>query len=166
MGGTFGETSQMDKLNTAREQYSNGYYSDQLEIGLQFQDVITRELYIRGIVVVGFSSRRFQNECGENMLGAEIKRDGFFRETGNLYIEVAEKSHPDNPLYIPSGIMRDDNSWLFVIGDEKTVWIFATVYLRKLVACRGYRKVQKPTSIGYLLPLREADKYAIRKLEL
>ena len=55
---------------------------------------------------------------------AEIKRDGKFRETGNLYIETAEKSHPDKYEFIPSGIMRQDNSWLFVIGDEKTIYIF------------------------------------------
>jgi len=97
-------------LQEARKDYSNGYYNEKLQQGLEFQDVVTRALYQRGIVVVGYSSRRFQVEQGENMLGAEIKRDGRFRETGNLYIEVAEKSHPDNPAYVSSGIHREDNS--------------------------------------------------------
>ena len=104
----------------AIEAYDNGYYSEKLEQGLQFQDAVTQLLYQRGIVVVGFASRKYQNEHGENMLGAEIKRDGNFRDTGNLYIEVAEKAHPSREHYTDSGIFRKDNSWLFCIGDEKT----------------------------------------------
>lgn len=150
-------------LETSRKQYDEGYYAERLEIGLQFQDIVTNALYHRGIVVVGYSSRKFQIKCGENLLGAEIKRDGNFRETGNLYIETAEKAHPDNERYIPSGIIREDNSWLFVIGDEKTIWIFSTVWLRKLL--KRYKEVTTPTSIGRLMPIPEANKYAIRKIQ-
>ena len=147
-----------------RELYKNGYYQQKLEQGLQFQDFATRELYQRGIVVVGYSSKYYQNKCGENVLGAEIKRDGLFRDTGNLYIETAEKSHPDNENYILSGIFRKNNSWLFVIGDEKTLYIFSTKYLQMLSG--RYRKVEKTTSRGYLMPLDEAEKYCIRKIEI
>jgi hypothetical protein len=153
-------------LQEAREQYANGYYERQLEDGLQYQDVVTRELYQRGIVVVGYSSRRFQNSEGENMLGAEIKHDKQFRDTGNLYIETAEKAHPDRPSYTPSGIHRKDNSWLFVIGDEQTLYIFSTKYLRKLETVRGYRVIEKPTSRGFLMPLLEAEKYCIRLINI
>lgn len=152
------------QLTDARKEYNNGYYADKLEQGLEFQDIVTKELYQRGIVIVGYSSRRFQNQEGENMLGAEIKRDGKFRETGNLYIETSEKSHPDNPNFIPSGIHRKDNSWLFVIGDEKTFYIFSTKYL--LLLEPRYKTVNKPTSNGFLLPLEEAEKYCIRKVDL
>lgn len=152
-----------NKLDEAREDYANGYYDRMLEHGLVFQDIITTALYQRGLVIVGYSSRRFQNERGENMLGAEIKRDDKFRNTGNLYIEVAEKSHPNRPYYTPSGIMRNDNSWLFVIGDESMVWIFSTLWLRKMVA--RWHKVEKPTSIGHLMPIVDADKYCIRKFD-
>ncbi len=150
----------------ARVQYANGYYKDQLETGLQFQDVVTRELYQRGIVIVGYASRRFQHTEGENMLGAEIKRDGNFRETGNLYIEVAEKAHPDRATYSPSGINRADNSWLFVIGDEETIYIFSTKYLRMLVKSREWRKVEGPTSIGHLCPLADAERYCLRRIDI
>lgn len=84
MAGKYGVTKPMDDIETSREKYSNGYYKDQLEIGLEFQDVVTSALYSRGIVVIGYSSRRFQNSHGENMLGAEIKRDDNFRKTGNI----------------------------------------------------------------------------------
>jgi hypothetical protein len=146
--------------------YANGYYAKKLEQGLEFQDVVTQALYQRGIVVVGYASRKWQNQKGENMLGAEIKRDDNFRKTGNLYIECAEKANPTNPAYVTSGVFRKDNSWLFVIGDEQTIYIFPTIYLRKLCMGRGYRQVQTPTSKGYLMPLAEAEKYCIRKIEL
>jgi hypothetical protein len=98
------------------------------------------------------------------MLGAEIKRDGKFRETGNLYIETCEKSHPDKPSFTPSGIHRKDNSWLFVIGDEKTVYIFSTKYLQMLE--KRYKPVEKATSKGFLMPLNQAEKYCIRRIDL
>lgn len=156
----------MNPIQQARTEYARGYYHDQLETGLQFQDVVTRELYQRGIVIVGYASRRFQRSEGENMLGAEIKRDGHFRDTGNLYIETAEKAHPDNAVYVPSGIFREDNSWLFVIGDEETVYIFSTKYLRLLSKSRNWRKVEKPTSIGYLCPLDDAERYCLRRIDM
>jgi hypothetical protein len=151
-------------LQGDREKYNSGYYDEKLEQGLQFQDVVTSELYQRGIVVIGYASRKYQNECGENMLGAEIKRDGLFRETGNLYIETAEKSHPDKSNYVLSGIYRDDNSWLFVIGDEETIYIFSTKYLRLLE--RRYEQKTKTTSKGFIMPIVDAEKYCIRKIDL
>ena len=152
------------QLIEAQKEYDNGYYERMLEIGLEFQDVVTSVLYQRGIVVVGYSSRRFQNNEGENMLGAEIKRDGKFRETGNIYIETSEKAHPANERYIASGINREDNSWLYVIGDEQTIYIFSTKYLRMLAP--RYHAVKQPTSTGYLLPIQDAEKYCIRKIEV
>jgi hypothetical protein len=166
MDGKHGETKVVETIDEARKAYQDGYYERKLEEGLEFQDVVTGELYQRGIVVVGYASRRFQKNKGENMLGAEIKRDGNFRRTGNLYIEVSEKAHPDRPDFTPSGIFRRDNAWLFVIGDECEIWIFSTKYLRMLVDKRGWRKVEKPTSIGYLCPLDDADRYCIRKIEI
>ena len=163
-GGIRGVTNMSETHAQCQEKYTNGYYSKQLEDGLVFQDIVTQALYQRGIVVVGYASRRFQRSHGENLLGAEIKNDKKFRSTGNVYIEIAEKAHPDRPNFTASGIMRDDNSWLYVIGDEKTFWIFATVYLKKLVS-RWPRK-ETHTSIGHLMPVSEADKYAIRKIEV
>jgi hypothetical protein len=151
-------------LDKARADYAAGYYADKLQQGLEFQDVVTKALYQRGIVVVAFSSRKFQITEGENMLGAEIKRDGMFRKTGNLYIETAEKAHPDRREYTASGIRRKDNSWLYVIGDERTIFIFSTKYLQMLQP--RYKTVEKPTSQGFLMPISEADKYSIRRIDL
>lgn len=155
----YGETKQRSDRGSYRD-----YYAAKLEQGLEFQDVVVRELYQRGIVVVGYASRRFQIGHGENMLGAEIKRDGRFRETGNLYIETAEKSHPDRPDYVPSGICRKDNGWLYVIGDEKTLYIFSTKHLASL-ECKYPRK-EIPTSRGFVMPLEDAERYCVRKIDL
>lgn len=153
-------------LTKARVEYNNGYYAGKLEEGLEFQDIVTTALYQRGIIVIGYASRRFQVSNGENMLGAEIKRDGKFRETGRLYFETAEKSHPDKLNYTPSGIYREDNSWLYVIGDEKTIYIFSVKYLRMLEKQKSYLRIEKPTSLGFVMPVPDADKYCIRKIEL
>ncbi len=96
-------------------------------------------------------------------MGAEIKRDGKFRETGNLYIEVAEKAHPNNGNYVPSGICREDNSWLYIIGDEKTFYVLSPKILRMMTG--RYKHVQTPTSKGFLLPVRDAEKYCLLKIE-
>lgn len=151
-------------LSQSRDAYANGYYAQKLEQGLEFQDIVTRALYQRGIVIVGYSSRRFQMSEGENMLGAEIKNDARFRETGNLYLEVAEKAHPDRPLYSVSGIHRKDNAWLYVIGDRQEVWVFSTKYLQMLEP--RYKHVETPTSKGFLMPIADAHKYCVRHIML
>lgn len=156
----------VETLEESQRAYGSGYYAEKLEQGLVFQDLVTRELYKRGIVIVGYASRHFQNDHGENILGAEIRRDGHFRKTGNLYIEVAEKSHPDVSEYTSSGIERNDGSWLFIIGDEHDIWIFSTKQLCLLVHKREWRQVKKPTSIGYLCPMEDAERYCLRKITI
>ncbi|MHC4676978.1 MAG: hypothetical protein ACYTBZ_31225 [Planctomycetota bacterium] len=159
-----GQPNLKDK-DEATAAYDNGYYEDKLEEGLQFQDYITDVLYNEGMVVVTYVSRE-RSKGGENKLGIEIKRDGRFRETGNLYIEVAEKSHPRNDNYWPSGICREDNSWLYAIGDEKTIWIFSKNILRLLWASKRFKHAEIVTSKGFLLPLLEAGKYASKVIEV
>jgi hypothetical protein len=151
-------------LNESRDAYNNGYYKEKLEQGLQFQDFVTQRMYLNGWVMVGYSSRLFQIKYGENIMGAEIKNDQNFRKTGNLYIEIAEKSHPDNDEFVASGIYREDNSVFFIIGDTQTFWIFSTKLLRLLAECGRYRSVQIPTSKGFLLPLADSDKYSISRI--
>ena len=162
MVGKRGAMSQA--LSKARREYNNGYYSDKLRQGLEYQDFVAKELWKRGISIGCYSSQKYQVEEGESMAGIEIKRDGHFRKTGNLYIEVAEKAHPDNPIYVPSGIERGDNQWLLVIGDEKTIYIFPTNYLRKMK--KRFKQVTTMTSIGLLMPIDDAERYCIMKIEV
>lgn len=121
-----------------------------------------------GMVLNPYCSKRGQL-LGENLLGMEIKRDGLYRQTGNLYIEVAEKARPREGDYVPSGIMRSDNSWLYGIGDELQFWIFPISLLRHFYNRRAefkwLREVLKPTSKAFAFPIRKADLYCARRID-
>lgn len=145
----------------------NEYYSEKLQQGLEFQDFIT-DLLIKeiGISLSSYSSKKFQNAVGENKQGFEIKFDNRMIETGNIYIEVKEKAHPDNANYVDSGIFRNDNTWLYLIGNYTTVYIFGKSLLKLMYKSGKYKEVQISTSIGFLLPVEVADKYCLRKISV
>lgn len=138
-----------------------GYYAEQLELGQVFQDWTYGVLAAHGIMTVGYSSKLYQQKKGENKAGIEIKYDANRRITHNLYIEVAEKSHPDNPAYVESGIYRDCNEYL--IGDYDVQYRFPVSVLRGLHQTRRHREVQNRfrTSRAFLLPESEAPAWAI-----
>ena len=138
------------------------YYKEKLEQGLEYQDFVSEVLYKIGLPLFSYNSKKYQIEYGENKLGIEIKFDNKFSETGNVYIEIAEKSNPDNPCFVISGIYRNDNTWLYVIGDRKKVFVFPKVILKLLHKSGRYRAVENATSKGFLLPTGDADKYAAK----
>jgi hypothetical protein len=130
------------------------YYTRELESGQWYQDYVAENLLSEGIPIVSFQSREFQLTRGENALGLEIKYDKKFGDTGRFWIEVAEKSDPEIVTWTPSGIDRDDNAWLYGIGDEYEFFVFSKRTLKR------YREVKQPeivinnmgTSRGFLLP--------------
>lgn len=142
------------------------YYKEKLEAGLEYQDFIADQLRKCDpcIILGAYSSRKWQNERGESAAGIEIKHDMRMKETGNLYFEVAEKSNPDILEYTPSGIMRCDNTWLYLIGDYEQAFLFSKQQLKTLYADkqryaqRGIRGRQTPTSIGFTYPIANAMK--------
>jgi hypothetical protein len=143
------------------------YYKEKLEQGLYYQDFVTDQFYKIGIPLLSYSSKEYQNMIGENKAGIEIKNDTKFPETGNLYIEVAEKSNPENRNYIDSGILRKDNTWLYVIGNMGKIFIFSKKQLVMFYQKKLFREVQTPTSKGFLIPVAKAeDTYAIRVINI
>lgn len=140
------------------------YYKEKLEAGLQYQDFVADQLRKADpcIILGAYSSRKWQNEHGESASGIEIKHDMKLKETGNLYFEVAEKSHPDLPEYTPSGIMREDNTWLYLIGDYEQAFLFSKNQLKAIYSnrrqwqVRGIRERMTPTSIGFTYPIKSA----------
>jgi hypothetical protein len=136
------------------------YYREKLEQGLQFEDFVSELLYNEGFPIVSFVSSAYQRKCGENKIGIEIKFDTRFKDTGNLFIETAEKSSPINKFHYPSGIYRKDNTWLYAIGDYSVVYLFSKKYLQLMR--KNYKEIVMATSKGYLLPRADANKYAIR----
>lgn len=133
----------------------NEYYKEKLNEGIEYQDFIAEKLWDMGIPIVSYGSKKYQYGKGENRNGIEIKYDKKIKDTGNIYIEVAEKTNENNKYFVDSGIFRS-NSWLYIIGDYETIYIFAVNQLKILYDNKKYREVETKTSKGYLLPVKEA----------
>ena len=123
------------------------YYLEKLTLGLEYQDFVfgqLRKMSGMPIFLGAYASQKYQIEQGESLSGIEIKYDGKFKTTGNLYIEAEEKSRPEIDFFTPSGIMRDDNSWLYLIGDYEQAFIFDKNRLRNIC-----ERLKDPTCIKF-----------------
>lgn len=139
------------------------YRATKIESGLLYQDFVVDVLHQTvGISVNQYASRFYQTQIGESRTGIEIKHDEKYSCTGNLWIELAEKAVPRPGVYASSGIKRDDNSWLYVIGNYDIIFAFPKVYLLALSESGRYqqRENRTKTSVGFLLPDAHARKYA------
>ncbi len=137
-------------------------YKKKMDKGLEYQDFVFERLYEIGMATIAYSSKKYQVTKGENKAGFEIKFDDRLKDTGNLYIEVAEKSNASNRDYVPSGIYRNDNTWLYLIGDYNKIYIFDKKRLRKIYEGEHYKKfngrpVQIPTSKGFTISAKYAE---------
>lgn len=142
------------------KQYEN-YRRSMIETGQAYQDFVVDACWtLLGLAVVQYSSKLYQQTVGESRTGVEIKNDRKFQSTGNLWIELAEKARPRSGDYAQSGINRDDNTWLYCIGDYNTIFIFQKNLLKMLAPRYGQRENHTSTSVGFLLPVVDAEKYA------
>lgn len=142
-------------------------YKEMLQKGLEYQDFITDMLLKEiGISLSTYSSKKYQYNIGENKQGIEVKFDDMYKKTGNIYIEIKEKSNAINANYVDSGIYRSDNTWLYVIGDYTEVYIFSKKQLILMHKKDIFKEVTTPTSIGFLIPKSKAEQYSIKKLDL
>jgi len=144
------------------------YYEQKLRQGLYYQDFVVEKLYEIGIPIISYSSKEYQQVVGENKAGLEIKNDSLWKKTGNLYIEISEKTRKENELYVPSGIYRDDNTWLYLIGDNSRIFIFSKRQLRYIHKTNKFKEIENntKTSLGFLLPVDKAEKfYAVYIIE-
>lgn len=141
------------------------YYEEQREEGEEFQDFVQDQLWSCGLAIQNYTSKKWQQERGENRAGVEIKHDKKYAGTGNLYIEVAEKSDPGNQEYVLSGIRRKA-VWLLVIGNYEILFVFSARFLELLISAGKLERKVKSTSIGYLLPEKMARGYAARVIEV
>jgi hypothetical protein len=142
------------------------YREAKLKSGASYQDFIMVRLHLLGWVLQPYCSREGQLK-GENLFGLEIKNDDRMSETGNVCIEVAEKARPRVGDYVPSGIFRKDNTWMYGIGNRLLFLVFAkstlkTAYARR-VALR-FKNYETQTSRGFLIPLSDAEKMCAQKI--
>ena len=133
-------------------------YSTDLQRGLEYQDFVfdqLRRMDGMPIFLGAYSSVKYQCGKGEGPSGLEVKYDAKFRETGNLFIETAEKSYSYQDTFHPSGVMSNDNSWLYLVGDYEEAFIFAKNLLRAFCVKSNeeikYKEI--PTAQGFIFPL-------------
>lgn len=134
--------------------------------GTDYQNFVLEVLRLEfGWEIRAHNTDEEQVNIGENSAGFEIKYDKKFRDTGNLWIECQERSNNYIP-YSPAGVFAKDNSWLFIMGDYQTIYIFSKKQLR--IECEKRRKIinHMDTSVGYLLPIKEADHLVLHKIEI
>jgi hypothetical protein len=137
-------------------------YKEKLQAGLEFQDYVSDVLINElGIPVTSYNSVKYQYR-GENRQGLEIKYDRRYSDTGNLYIEIAEKSNANNYSFVKSGIYRDDNTWLYIIGDYNKLFIFGKRTLILMHESNKYKYVEIGTSKGFLVPNKKAEKLSLK----
>lgn len=134
------------------------YYAEKLQEGLEYQDFVTKYFSL-----CCYSSKKWQNEQGENTLGMEIKYDKVLERTGNVYIETHEKTNKDNEDFVESGCLRT-NSWLYLIGNYTFAYVFSTKQLKNMFEKHVFAEKEIGTSKGFLLSSNEAHKYCIHEI--
>ncbi len=138
----------------------------------RFEVYIERVFSDLGIDIGLYYGKEEQYDQGETKLGIEIKRDIKSHETGNIYIEFYERLKVNGNWY-PSGILKNDNTRYFLIGDIDKYWI-----LRKSDLIEIYKKLSQGnqeipkgcrfanagigTSKGYLIPKYVADRLNVQ----
>ena len=164
------------KVEMWSDRKKNEYFKEQLQKSQEFEDYLERlfkEKY--DIDLEPFITQEGQYKKGENKRGIEIKNDLMYKKTGNLYFEYAEKSDGQNYIFIDSGILKNDSSLYFLIGDFEKFWVFRKKRLLEIYyeekellkkdpyskSKRGIRFVQIATSKGFIFPIIHAEKETI-----
>lgn len=133
---------------------------ERLEKGREYQDFLSQVLLQYGIVLTNFSSASYQDK-GENVQGWEIKLDTNFQKTGNLYFEThgTWNEYGPNPNWVERGILKNDNTWLYFIGDFDKLFIISK---KQLIAIYnhlekyyefGVKVVSTNRSKGFVCPI-------------
>ena len=136
------------------------------EDDLQFQDYCMLLLYKAGIPIGLFGSKKYQYKVGESIGRTEIKHDMKMKkqngEWGNIYIEYAERHDPQKP-FVYSGILRDDNTIYYMIGDYERTFLLSKEQLIAMILSNNFEQKETPTSLGIVIPIEylEAHKPVI-----
>src|SRR5262245_10222063 len=163
----------MNRWTQEQVRENDKHYEACLAEAQRFQDFVVDVCWQQlGLAIVQYASREYQYKVGESKTGIEIKQDSRYAETGRLFIET-ESRRPPNTRYIPSGIFRKDNSWLYIIGNYNTLFIFSKKFLQQLSeATQNGRprydiiEIDRGTAKGFCLPGDDAEKYCVKSLTL
>lgn len=130
------------------------------EDGKRYEEFVSTKAKALWGLTLHFHEGKEAQLLGETMEGLEVKFDGRLKETGNLYIETAEKSRAAKTYYYPSGIFREDNTRAIWIGDYKEAFVISKKVLQDVYVANTNKKVQISTSQGFLLPKEQAKRIA------
>ena len=144
----------------------NDYYKEKLREGLEYQDYVFEQLrHMDGMPIFlgAYASEKYQYMKGESLSGIEIKYDSQIGKYHNVFVEVAEKSDPNLSEYTPSGVMREDNSWLYLVGDYEQAFIFPKKLLRAFCIPENndIKYKELPTALGYVFPLEFIERKSL-----
>jgi len=140
--------------------YPDCIHKDSLEVGAAFQDFVMETLMRQNVVLQFYTSKERQYNIGESMQGWEVNLDNRFTDTGRLSIEIAEKTAAANTIWVPSGIYRNDNTWLYIHGNYEYFFVFLKKILIGLHKSGRYEEASIPTLRKFYLPISDANKYA------
>ncbi|MCC0632051.1 hypothetical protein KGF47_18295 [Clostridioides sp. ZZV13-5731] len=153
----------------------NGYFIKNLLLSHQFEVFIDHKFLEFGVDIGLFYNEEGQYSKGECEAGIEIKYDMKSKETGNLYIEYAEKLNSHNKDWVNSGIFKNDNTRYFLIGTKELFWILRKRDLldlyeelnqsRGVSGCRMV-KAKRDTSLGFIISKEKANKMSLTFEEL
>lgn len=150
----------------------NEQFQKDLKRGEEYQKFI-EEIFREklGIVFSCYTTKSEQMRYGENRAGWEIKycspkwigRNG--KPSGNIFIET-EAKNKDNTRYIPGGINKEDNAWLFIVGDYDDIWIFSKKMLKTISHNKMIINNSMGTAKGFLLNSEEIENYSIHHIKI
>ncbi len=140
-------------------------YRGRLTEGQKFERFVRERLNPHGITIWLDWDKQAQL-LGENAQGVEIKLDARCLETQRLSIETHEKTNPRNALWVPSGILKQDNSWAYVQGCYQMIWVFSKKWLLRYYAEKSPEEHESHGTVRkFYMPLSVAHVGAIFTLD-
>lgn len=134
-------------------------YIDKLNKAHEFEIYVEDSFKRLGIDIGLFKTKEGQY-TGETEVGLEIKYDMQLADTGNIYIEYQEKASPEDKEYYNSGILKQDNTKYWLIGNKQEHYFIAKSELLKYYKNKT-RDVKTETSKGFLIPRKEAKQICV-----
>lgn len=134
-------------------------YIDNLNKAHDFEIFVENEFRKLGIEIGLYKTKEGQY-TGETEIGLEIKYDMQLEKTGNIFIEFQEKTSPNDKYFFDSGILKQDNTKWWLIGNKEEHYFIAKSELLKYYKNITREKITE-TSKGFVIPREEAKKLCI-----
>lgn len=148
--------------------YPDAKSDDSYQEGIEYQDFVCPYLAKNnGLIIQCYASKKMQYEKGESIQGIEIKLDNLCTKTQRLSIEVAEKTKESNFQWVPGGVNKHDNAWLYLQGNYEILFIFLKKDLRSYYHKNKPEITEKRGTIKtFYIPFDEAIHIAAKVIHI